>query len=1086
VVLLFLLVGSMCCGVGSAFAAGGEGPVWAMTSVAQPSVFARGGTGEFVVTVTNAGSSPTDGSPITVTDELPKANGFALGLPGASGENPLVAQKNEALAPYNKQPASMVCEFRSCTYSGVLAVDGSLVVRFPMAVSETASATETNVVRVSGGGANSPAAVETATSVAETQTKAREETQFGIAAGSASTSVSTVQGGAHSDLTTSVGFNTTNSEGATAGDLKDLVDDLPPGFAGDLVDTPACGLAAFLRAECAIGTQIGVITLGLAASGNPKGLVMEPVYNLVAAPGQVARFGFSIGEQFHYEGNVSVRPGDYGLQTEFFNATAGLVEVDSASLTVWGVPADPVHDPLRWSGGTIGIFGVPSDQTPAPFFTNPTTCGSDEVPLEASISAESWQTPGQFKHAEMSFGPISGCDRLGMEPALTAEATTDNAYAPTGLDLNLEIPQTYGNAGGLATSALKRVVIKLPEGMTINPSAGAGLGACTQSEYEEEPVQATPGIGCPSESKLGTIKVVTPSLKEEVTGSVYVAQPYANPFDSLIALYVVARIPERGVLLKFAGDTEANPETGQLTTTFDDLPPLPFSLSTFRFNQGQTSPLVTPPTCGLYTVHAELNPWSNPLGAPLQPAIAPFPIANAFNGGECPATGLPPFNPQLTAYPVHGNAGAYSPFYLRLTRSDGEQEITGFSSQLPPGFSANLSGVPFCPEADIALARAKTGAQEQTEPSCPASSEIGYTEAGAGVGEILARATGKLYMAGPFEGAPFSIVSITAAKVGPFDLGTVVVHLPLAINPLTAAVTVGPGAPDQIPHIIKGIVIHIREIRAYINRANFTLNPTSCEPASIAATVIGSGKTFNDPSNENPVNLTNPFQAADCRNLEFKPTFTASTAGKTSKANGTSLTVKLTYPKAPLGTQANIKSVKVDLPIQMPSRLTTLQKACLVSTFNANPANCPSHSIVGHATATTPILPVPLTGPAYFVSHGGAKFPELVILLQGYGITIQLHGETFISKAGITSSTFHAIPDQPVTNFELTLPQGPYSALAANLPNKANHSYCGQHLIIPTAFTAQNGVQTHQNTKITVTGCPKPKKHTKQRHRHHP
>jgi hypothetical protein len=407
--------------------------------------------------------------------------------------------------------------------------------------------------------------------------------------------------------------------------------------------------------------------------------------------------------------------------------------------------------------------------------------------------------------------------------------------------------------------------------------------------------------------------------------------------------------------------------------------------------------------------------------------------------------------------------------YIRVIRGDGEQEITRFSSVLPSGLTANLTGVPFCPEADIQLAREKTGAQEEANPSCPVASQVGHTLVGAGVGSVLSYAPGKIYLAGPYNGAPFSIAAITSAKVGPFDLGTVVVRQALKIDPNTAIVTVDASASDPIPHIIKGIVVHVRDIRVYIDRPSFTLNPTNGGRMTFSATVDGSGGDLSNPAEQVPVTVEDPFQAAECQALKFKPAFRVSTSGKTSRANGASLTVRLSYPKAAQGTQANIRSVKVDLPKQLPSRLTTLQKACPDRTFSANPAACPTASRVGQATAVTPILAIPMAGPAYFVSNGGAKFPELVIVLQGYGVTIDLHSETFISNAGITSSTFRTVPDQPVSTFQLTLPQGRYSALAAN------RNLCNAKLAMPTAFTAQNGLVIHQSTPITVTSCPKHK-----------
>jgi hypothetical protein len=538
-------------------------------------------------------------------------------------------------------------------------------------------------------------------------------------------------------------------------------------------------------------------------------------------------------------------------------------------------------------------------------------------------------------------------------------------------------------------------------------------------------------------------------------------------------MYIVVRNRERGIVVRLKGRIEADPVTGRLTTTFLNNPQVPFSKFTLKLRQGATSPLVSPPVCGLYTAQADLTPWSAP-SSPQHVFSPPFAIETGIGGGPCPSGGVPPFHPGLTAGTLNNSAGAYSPMDIRITRNDGEQEITRFSSILPPGLTAKLAGIPFCPDANIEAAKHVTGAQEETTPSCPAASEIGHSLVGAGVGTVLAYTPGKVYMAGPYNGAPFSIVAITSAKVGPFDLGTVVVREALEINPETAVVTVDAKASDPIPHIIKGIVIHVRDIRVYIDRSQFMINPTNCNPLSFAATVTGAGADPANPADQSPVTINTPFQLANCQNLAFKPIFKVSTSGKTSRANGASLTAKLTYPNAPVGTQANIRSVKVDLPKQLPSRLTTLQKACTAAQFNTNPAGCPVASVVGHAKAITPILPVPLEGPAYFVSHGGEAFPSLIVVLQGYGVRLDLVGSTFISRKGITSSTFKTVPDAPVGSFELTLPQGPHSVLAANLP-KGRHNLCGQKLTMPTDITAQNGAEIKQNTKIAVTGCPKVK-----------
>ena len=1086
-------------------------PQWTVTAVSTPTNLVPGdekGNQSYDVTITNTGGAPSNGEPVTITDTLPE--GVTLDYVGAEG----FALVNTG-TQFDRPGMSLSCEGVTCTFSGVVMPQEMLLVKFPVDVASTGERLVTNVVHVSGGGAPD-VFVSTPTLLSSTPAG------FGIAPGSASVSLSDSQAGAHADLTSTIGYDTVDGESQDAGDQKEASVVLPPGFGGDLVDTPTCSISKFSHEECPIGTQIGVATILFEEFlRNPGGATNTvPVYNLAPEPGDVAKIGFAVfGGIAHVQADVTVLPGTYQLKTTFHNID-GSVKQDFVSVTIWGVPTEAAHDHWRWNqqaGGGFGDFGISSTNARVPYLASPTSCTGE--PLQATFSSVSWQEPyAPPAEATPLLAPLNDCDRLGLQSTFTAVPTTTSAYAPTGLNVELGVHQTNENPEGLAASALKKAIVTLPEGMTINPSAGAGLGACTRAEYEAEELETPAGGGCPNDSKLGSVHIKTPALDEEATGSVYIATPYDNPFSepehpdgSLIALYVVARFPVRGVTVKVAGKVSADPITGRLVTTFEcvpslhgpsleGLPPVPFSLFTFQFRQGETSPLVTPPACGDYDVEGELTPWSNPEA--LLTDISPsFEITSSFDGGFCPSGGVPPFAPQVVAYPIHGNAAAYSPFYIRITRNDGEQEITGFSSLLPPGLTANLTGVPFCSEADIEAARAKTGAQEEAEPACPAASEIGHTIAEAGVGSVLAQAPGKLYMAGPFEGAPFSVVAITSAKVGPFDLGTVVVHLPLNINPETAVVSIPAGAADQIPHIIKGIVIHVRDIRVYIERPSFTLNPTNCEAKSFSATVIGGGADPTDLADNDPVIVTDPFQAADCQSLKFEPKFQVTTSGKTSRTNGASLTAKLTYPAGALGQDSNIKEVEVDLPKQLPSRLTTLQKACTAAQFDANPAGCPAPSVVGHARAITPIIPVPLEGPAYFVSHGGEAFPDLEIVLQGYGVKIILTGNTFISKASITSSTFKTVPDQPVTSFELTLPESRYSALTANgnlcsltktvtVKKKVTIRAHGHKktetrkvketqpasLEMPTAFVGQNGAEIHQTTPITVTGCPKVKK----------
>ncbi len=946
---------------------------------------------------------------------------------------------------------------------------------------------------------------------------------FEIVPGSFKITPSTYQAGSHEDLTTTFDF-AHNAGGKTFNDLRNTVVNLPPGFVGNNTAVPTCTDAQLLGngfgqgkgPECPPASQVGTMTLDLVLlPGGSSERDTFPVFNMeVTSPGIVAALGFNV-VVLNQILPITVRPGDSGL-TVRAPEIEQLGEPHEISLTVWGVPAAKNHDAERGeecipnnNEGVNGCIngGKTVNIAPKPYLSDPTSC----EPKIATMEADSWEAPEDWSKATTEIAPMDECDRVPFFPAIVAQPTTNAAESSSGLNVSLLVPQSWEKPETIASSNLKDTVVALPVGYTVNPSAGSGLGACTPRQLEAETSSSLPGEGCPAESKIGSVEVESPVLAEKLTGAIYVATPYDNrpefgtpehPGGSLLALYIVVKSFERGIVVKLAGKIEPDPVTGQLVTSFDDNPQVPFSKFTLKLRQGATSPLVSPPACGVYTAEGDLTPWSDPLVP--QHLLSSFQIENGIGGGPCPTGGVPPFKPQVVSGTQNNAGGSYTPFYLRIVREDGEQEITKFTTILPPGLTANLTGIPFCSDAAIEAARKASGRQELRAPSCPAASEIGHTLVGAGVGSVLAWTPGKVYLAGPYHGSALSIVSVTSATVGPFDLGTVVIRFALRINPTTGQAEIDSTGSDPIPHIIDGIVVHVRDIHVYVDRSKFMIDPTSCERMSISNTITGAGADPASNADDQTVSVTTPFQAADCSSLGFKPLFKASTSGKTSRSVGARLSVKLTYPNAPFGTQANIHSVKVDLPKQLPSRLTTLQKACLDSIFNANPAACPVASRVGTAKAITPILPVPIEGPAYFVSHGGAKFPELIIVLQGYGVTIDLHGETFINKAGITSSTFRSVPDEPVTSFELTLPQGPDSALAANgnlcgvtktvlVKRRVTVRVKGHKktvtrrvrtklpaaLTMPTAFTAQNGMVIHQNTPINVTGCGNNKKKAK-------
>ena len=503
-------------------------------------------------------------------------------------------------------------------------------------------------------------------------------------------------------------------------------------------------------------------------------------------------------------------------------------------------------------------------------------------------------------------------------------------------------------------------------------------------------------------------------------------------------MYIVAKDPVSGVLVKFAGQVTLDPVTGQLVSTFKDTPQLPFEDLTLHFFGSARAPLTTPALCGTYTTQASFAPWSG--NAPANSSSS-FQITSGPNGAPC--SDPQPFTPGFQAGSTNLQAGAFTPFTLTMSRPDADQTLSRVEMQMPPGLLGTLSSVKLCPEP------------QASQGTCGEESLIGHTVVSAGLGNDPYTVTGgKVFVTTGYKGAPYGLSIVNPAKAGPFDLGSVVVRASISVDPHTAALTI---KSDPLPTIIDGIPLQIQHVNVTVDREKFTFNPTNCNKTAINA-VLSSTEGVKAP-------VSTSFQVTNCATLAFKPKLTASTSGKTSRANGASLHVKLTYPEGPY--DANIAKVKVDLPKQLPSRLTTLQKACPAQVFDANPANCPQESKVATATATTPVLPVPLTGPAYFVSHGGEAFPDLIVVLQGYGATVDLVGTTFISKAGITSSTFKSVPDVPVGTFEMTLPQGKYSALAAN------GNLCKTKLKMPTSFVGQNGVEQHVSTPIVVTGCAK-------------
>jgi hypothetical protein len=1047
--------------VSAAAAAAAQSPQWTVTAFSGPTNFAPapGSKGLYRVQIQDTGQAPSDGGTITVTDALPAGLRLASPVSGANFQSGV----------------KMSCAGLTCTYSGVVAIDDFLELTVPVEVTAGAPSSVTNVLTVSGGGAPE-ASRETPTAISATPAS------FGFAPGSTAVALSSTQAGGHPDFTTTFAFNSL-SNGLLLGNTKETIGELPPGFVGDLADSPKCPIGVWTSdgegqsppLHCALSTIVGTVTVTLTL-GEYRDRETTALINLAPNPGEIARFGFDVAG-FYIQGDVALRPGDYGVTTAFHSIIDNLLQFAGISLTLWGDPSDPIHDLMRgrYCAGANGPAGgceymngianlnrgdntgasereLPNGQgvtdLPIPYLTSPTQCGGGE---QARLVTSSWEEPNRPVAETASIGPFTGCNLLEFAPAITAAPDTTRADTPAGFSFTVNMGQEgLTNEAAGSEADIEDTTVTLPEGVAINPGQANGLGACQLSQ-DGIGVEGPPS--CPSDSKVGQVEIETPVLRDKLDGNVYVLQ--SNPPE--LKLLVAPEDPNDGIYVKFIGNVHLNETTGQLTTTFEATPQLPFSNLKFSFSGGAQAALSTPTECGDYTTSGVFTPWSGEGDAFLNNSFA---IESGTGGAPCPPTPLP-FSPSLDAGATTDQAGGYTAFSMLLTRADDQQRIEKLQFKTPEGLLGMIAKVPLCGEP-----QASTG-------TCPAASQIGHTvvEAGPGPYPLVVPQPGKpaapIYLTGPYEGAPFGLAIVVPLEVGPFVLTTQVVRARIEVDPLTSRLTITTGT---LPSIIDGVPADLRAINAVIDRPEFMFNPTSCEPMSFSGTAT---------STEGAVApISTHFQMGSCRSLLFKPNFKVSTSGKTSKADGASLDARLVYPTGALGanqasSQSNIKTVKVELPKQLPSRLTTLQKACTAQVFEANPAGCPAASRVGLARAITPVLPVPLVGPMFFVSHGGEAFPSLVVVLQGYGVTVDLVGSTFISKAGITSSTFETVPDVPIASFELYLPEGPDSALAAN------GNLCNSKLTMPTEFIAQNGAELRQDTPVVVTGCTKAKKASK-------
>jgi hypothetical protein len=846
---------------------------------------------------------------------------------------------------------------------------------------------------------------------------------------------------ASSPFNTFVTF-TLNQNGSkeVEGQVRRIRVDSPPGLIVDPHAIPTCELAKLAKLECSPQSIIGkVIGVEESSKGSEKSFESF-IFNVVPPVGAPSDFAYpTVTGIVQMVGGVSWH--SESLKGEGAKTPTG----DSHELfTIEGIPQSPPLVSL-----TIAFFGAPEEVTHAggpnnAFIRIPTSCTG---PATNYLEVESYA--GESKSYGFTpvppFTPIPleimNCQAAPFPSSFAVTPETTQSDAPDGAEVTISTPQNQKPAE-LASSHLRTVQVTLPAGMTLNPSAAHSLEACTPEQVAISP--AKPTNTCPSGSKIGTVTVETPvvlapkGLPAEhegvLTGNIYLGKPASSLIEGPpYTIYVTAESGEYGVGLVQMGTVVPNEATGQLTTTFAESPQSPFSSFVMHFNPGALAPLANPLVCGAATTTASLAPWS---GNPASAFSPVFVVDANGKGGACPSP--LPFSLGQSTAAAPSTGGANTNFTLNLTRADGQQYLSKVSATLPPGLVGKIPAVPLCAEPQASLG------------TCSSASQIGTATVTVGSGGAPTQFSGPVFLTGPTGSAPYGMTTVVNAAVGPFSLGNVVVRTGIEVDPITARITVA----GNVPTIVKGVPLRMKTLSVAINRQGFLINPTNCGALATNTTLTS---TFGSTQA-----LASPFQATNCSALAFKPKFSASSNGKTSRANGAALNVKVGYPT---GAQANIKSVLVTVPKQLPSRLTTLKNACREAVFNANPFSCPSNSRVGGATVRTPVLPEKLTGPAFFVSHGGAAFPDLDLVLKGNGVTVILVGKTNITN-GITTTNFAALPDVPVSSFESNLPVGKNSAVTAV------GNICKKPLIMPTTITAQNGKVIKQNTLISVSGCP--------------
>jgi hypothetical protein len=1039
---------------GSTAASASATPVWNLDMHHNQTNFPSGGTAQYWFDVDNVGDTATSGQ-ITLTVKLPA--GITRNSTNLSFD--FGAMVNWS-CPGSPGDSTVICTTTDPIRRHTLSRSLVLVVN----VAPSASGDRFASAKVEGGGAATPASTPELTHIDS------EPAGFGIVPESfkadfyGSDGLTPVrESGAHPDLASfafdfnSVASPTTSNpeQKVEAGTIRDLEVELPPGFVGYPTAVGECTPAELSFNACPLSSQVGRADLAIyPIAGEGIHPVSTGVFNMTHPRGSVTDLAFVFtGIPVHIE--ASLDPAHhYAIRTTVSDINESLPPFNQ-KLTIWGVPADHGHDSERCEnfaleGGTSQECST--DQPFKPFLTAPSGCGEHAMALR---DYDSWQNTGAFG-PEITYqmpGETTACDKPRFEPEVVVHPTGSQANTPTGLEVHLKVPQN-SNPNALATPPVKSVKVTLPQGMTVSPSFADGLSGCSEAQIG---LGTDDAVTCPDSSRIGAVSLTTPLLPKPVEGSLYLAAQGANPFGSTFAVYLAVHdLEERGVLVKIPGKLELDPVTGQITTTFDELPQFPFEDFTLAFRSGQRAPLINPPSCGAQTIGAQIASYAQP--GNLLDVSNTYQVTEGPSGTPCPPSPASrPFAPKMDAGTVNPAAGSYSPFAFRLTREDSEQEIGTITTVLAPGITAKIAGIPSCPEATIAAIPSAegTGRGQAEHPSCPVASQIGTVNTGVGAGTDPNYFEGKAYLAGPYKGAPLSMAIVVPALAGPYDLGNVVVRAAIYVDPASAQVKV---VSDPLPTILHGVLLRVRGIRLNVNRPQTTLNPTSCNPMAIGGTATSVTGA--------QASLQSPFQVANCAALGFAPRLSFKLKGGTHRGDYPALEATL---RARPG-DANIAKAAVTLPHSVFLAQEHIRTICTRAQFAVNA--CPAGSIYGRAKAVSPLLDEPLEGPVYLRSSAN-PLPDLVAKLNGR-FEVDLVGRIDSVNQGIRN-TFDVVPDAPVSTFTLQM-QGGKKSLLVNSRNLCKGSARAE-----VKLSAQNG-KTSLTRPAMATSC-KGKAKKQKRHR---